>query len=168
MQVPGNNGTGMSLKWKNPTQMQDGSALSGNLTAIEIYKNYGSTAQAYTLSLAPGAEVTWVDPNPQAGKVTYHVYAVNAGGRSLPQTITTFVGEDLPSAPRNVRTALSGSNLTVSWDEPGEFGQEGGWYNKGNLTYTVIRKPDFKVVISSSSNKTVLMPLPISIITITR
>ncbi|MCM1530847.1 MAG: carboxypeptidase regulatory-like domain-containing protein [Bacteroides sp.] len=154
VQVPGNNGTGMSLKWKNPTRTQDGSALSGNLTAIEIYRNYGSTAQAYNLSLAPGAEVTWVDPNPQAGKVTYHVYAVNAGGRSYAQTLTTFVGEDLPSAPLNVRATLSGSNVTVSWDEPGEFGQEGGWYDKGNLTYTVIRKPDFKVVMSSSPDKT--------------
>lgn len=154
VQVPGNNGVGMQLNWKNPSQNEKGESLSGNLTAIEIYKNYGNTAQTYNLSLVPGAEVTWTDPNPVPGKVTYHVYAVNASGRSYPKTVNTFVGEDMPSAPRNLQVAVNGSNVTLTWDEPGEFGANGGWYNKQNLTYLVARKPNYTVLEESVQAKT--------------
>lgn len=154
VQVPGNGGVGMQLSWKNPSQNEKGEALSGNLTAIEIYKNYGNTAQTYNLSLAPGADVTWTDPDPKPGKVTYHVYAVNASGRSYPQVVNTFVGEDMPSAPRNLQVAVNGSNVTLTWDEPGEFGINGGWYNKQNLTYLVARKPNYTMLEESLQTKT--------------
>lgn len=153
VQAPTNRGAGMQLKWKNPTLDETGQALSGNLTAIEIYKNYGNTAQSYSLSLVPGAEVTWTDPNPAVGKVTYHVYAVNASGRSHAAVVNTFVGEDLPSAPRNVSVAVNGSNVTLTWDEPGQFGANGGWYDKQNLTYLVARKPNYSVLEESLSGR---------------
>lgn len=153
VQAPTNRGAGMQLKWKNPSLDETGQALAGNLTAIEIYKNYGNTAQAYSLSLAPGAEVTWTDPNPAAGKVTYHVYAVNASGRSHAAVVNTFVGEDLPSAPRNISVAVNGSNVTLTWDEPGQFGANGGWYDKQNLTYLVARKPNYSVLEESLSGR---------------
>lgn len=153
VQVPGNNGTGMQLRWKNPAQTQAGGAISGNLTAIEIYKNYGSVAQAYTLSLAPGAEVLWTDPNPTPGKVSYHVYAVNAAGRSEVQSVNTFIGKDLPSAVQNIRTTLEGNKVTLTWDAPSEFGMNGGWYDQTNLTYLVARKPDYKVLAASATDK---------------
>ena len=154
VQVPGNGGVGMQLSWKNPSLNQKGEALSGNLTAIEIYKNYGNTAQTYNLSLVPGAEVAWTDPDPKPGKVTYHVYAVNASGRSYPQVVNTFVGEDMPSAPRNLQVAVNGSDVTLTWDEPGQFGANGGWYDKQNLTYLVARKPNYTILETTLSAKT--------------
>ncbi|MCH5243882.1 MAG: carboxypeptidase regulatory-like domain-containing protein [Lentimicrobiaceae bacterium] len=154
VQVPGNKGTGMQLKWKNPSQNEKGDFLTESLSAIEIYKNYGNTAQAYNLSLAPGAEVIWTDPDPQPGKVTYHVYAVNASGRSYPSVVNTFVGEDLPSAPRNLKVAVNGNDVTLTWDEPGEFGQNGGWYDKQNITYLVAKNPNYTVLETALQAKT--------------
>ena len=83
-QVPGENGAlTMGLSWTNPSEDEAGNTLQ-SLSGIEIYKNYGNDNIAGSLNLQAGAQVTWTDPDPQPGKVVYHVYAVNASGRSAP------------------------------------------------------------------------------------
>lgn len=150
-QVPGANGAlTMGLSWTNPSQDEAGGALS-ELTAIEIYKNYGNENIAGSLNLQPGAHVSWTDPDPQAGKVTYHVYAVNASGRSYAAMVNTYVGEDLPSAPKNLKATIGGGNVSLSWEAPSEFGLNGGWYDKSDLTYLVARRGQNYSVLASSS-----------------
>lgn len=146
VQVPGENGAAtMSLRWKNPSYDVAGESLA-SLTSIEIYKNYGNTPETYSLSLQPGASVEWTDPDPRPGKVTYHVYAVNASGRSTAAIVNTFIGEDLPSAPRNLKAELVNGKIAVSWDAPGQFGLNGGWYDKTGLKYLLARTPDYTVL----------------------
>ena len=153
-QVPGENGAvSMGLRWINPSEDEGGNALS-NLTAIEIYKNYGNANLAGSLNLQAEAQVTWTDPDPQPGKVTYHVYAVNASGRSYASEVHTYVGEDLPSAPRNLRVSENGGNVQLSWDAPDEFGLNGGWYDKDGITYLVARRGQQYTVLNAASTST--------------
>lgn len=154
VQVPGTDGTeSMQLKWNNPARTQGGDVLQ-SLTAIEIYKNYGNTVQLYTVNLNPGEEARWSDPDPTAGKTVYHVYAVNAAGRSYAAQVSTFIGQDLPSAPQNLRATVNGGNVVLAWDEPAEFGLNGGWYDKTSLTYSISRKPGYSVLNARSTGRT--------------
>ena len=155
VQRPGADGAEtMQLSWTNPSRDEAGDALSA-LTGIEIYKNYGNDNIAGDLNLQAGAQVTWTDPDPQPGKVVYHVYAVSASGRSYAQTVNTYIGEDLPSAPQNLQVSANGSNVTVSWEEPGEFGLNGGWYDKTGLTYLLARRgQDYKVLDAAATTTT--------------
>ena len=159
-QVPGENGAlTMGLSWTNPLVDEAGNALQ-SLSGIEIYKNYGNDNIAGSLNLQAGAQVTWTDPDPQPGKVVYHVYAVNASGRSYAASVNTYVGEDLPSAPRNLQAEVSGSTVNLSWEAPGEFGLNGGWYDRSGLTYIVARSGQSYAVLNASATGTSLTDTP--------
>lgn len=157
VQVPGTNGSlSMGLQWVNPTVDVMGDPLE-EITAIEIYKDWGNQPLSYSQSLEPGATVNWTDPDPKPGKVSYHVYVVNASGRSLAQMVNTYVGEDLPSAPRNLEVVNHSGAVTITWDEPGEFGMNGGWYDKTGLSYLVARKGKGYAVLSASTTQKTLI-----------
>ncbi len=152
-QIPGKNGSlSMGLQWTNPSQTEGGSPLSA-ITAIEIYKNLGNQSETYAGSLTPGAAGSWTDPDPQPGKVTYTVYAVTASGRSQEATVHTFIGEDLPSAPATLHVQVDAETATLSWDEPGEFGLNGGWYDKNGITYLVARRGQSYQVLETAATE---------------
>ena len=156
-QIPGQNGAiTMGLSWTNPSKDEAGNSLA-DLTALEVYKNYGNENIAGNLNLQAGTQVTWIDPNPQPGKVTYHVYAVNASGRSYAASVSTYVGEDLPSAPRNLKVEIMPGKVDevkLSWDEPDEFGLNGGWYDKSSISYLVARRGSEYTVLDPQSTAT--------------
>lgn len=158
-QVPGANGAQtMGLTWTNPTRTESGEPLSA-ITAIEIYKNMGDKTETYTGSLEPGASCSWTDPAPQAGKVSYTVYAVNQTGRSYEATVHTFVGEDVPSAPQNLQLSAEEDGIHLSWQAPAEFGLNGGWYDKSALAYRIVREPGYVLLETDAAGLSYTDPI---------
>lgn len=66
---------------------------------------------------------------------------VGRNGNNSPETmVTCWVGDDVPSAPANVRMVLAGNNFDVTWDAV-TTGIHGGYIDAAGVTYDVTRYP---------------------------
>lgn len=97
-------------------------------------------------SASPGAALDFTDNVSAPGNYTYTVTTSNVLGAGLPQSVTCWVGHDVPDAPANVGVGRNddGSALIV-WDAP-TAGKHGGWIDSQNLRYKVVRMPGGTVV----------------------
>lgn len=130
-----------TLTWTNPSLQWNKKELT-DLKEVQIYKD-GSETPAATLPAEgkEGQEMSWTDETPNAGINTYYVVPCNEFGKGIKDSISVFVGEDVPGAVGNIVVKNNGESVTVTWDAP-EYGMNGGYVNPDGLKYTIIRYPD--------------------------
>ena len=130
-----------TLTWTNPSLQWNKKELT-DLKEVQIYKD-GSETPAATLPAEgkEGQKMSWTDETPNAGINTYYVVPCNEFGKGIKDSISVFVGEDVPGAVGNIVVKNNGESVTVTWDAP-EYGMNGGYVNPDGLKYTIIRYPD--------------------------
>ncbi|MBR1733258.1 MAG: choice-of-anchor J domain-containing protein, partial [Alloprevotella sp.] len=137
---PGDNGQQFArLHWTNPTTDLDGNPLAGSLT-LKIYRN-GVFVTALS-SQEAGREVTWTDRE-ASGLTDYTVVAANASGDGRTAWAeTVYVGTDTPGPVTGLYAskATAGYDINITWNPP-VTGAHGGWFDAGQLTYSVVRQP---------------------------
>lgn len=106
----------------------------GILTFDITCDKYNATAQAL-----PGATCSVTMAVPKSGFAKFDIVPSNAAGAGLSKTYTSYVGFDSPMAPKNIRYIPSDDNLslTMTWDTPGEVGQNGGYVDPTELYYPI-------------------------------
>lgn len=141
-----------TLTWTNPSLQWNKKDLT-DLKEVQIYKNDSETPAA-TLPAEgkEGQEMSWTDETPNAGINTYYVVPCNESGKGIKDSISVFVGEDVPGAVGNIVVQNNGESVTVTWDAP-EFGMNGGYVNPEGLKYTIVRYPD-EVEIAKDQTET--------------
>lgn len=86
----------------------------------------------------PGAKLTFDDEVPASGFYTYQAIpyenATDRGNRS--NKVTVFIGIDDPVAVENVmlQDGVDKGYVKISWDEPGNVGVNGGYYDPSTIT----------------------------------
>ncbi len=82
---------------------------------------------------------------PASGNYDIEVTASNAAGEGPSVKTSLWIGDDLPTAPKNVTASKGDNKVTVSWTAPSTT-SHGGFLNQAALRYKVTRFPDMKVV----------------------
>ena len=133
-----------------PQQSYDGTALSGSLTyqievdGVVVLEGTAAAGAAVneTVTLAEGVH-------------RLDVLATNAAGRGALVTRPLAVGLDTPQVAE-VRYVANGRSVSLDWDAArAEFNG-----NLGDVTYTVVRYPDNKVVASNVTDTRLVDALP--------
>ncbi len=103
------------ISFKAPTTDQKGEPLSA-ITRIEIARN--DVVIREFASPTPGEELSYTDMPYQAGMTTYSVVAYNAYGAGTRESVTIFVGYDIPAAPSGVsiRETDTPGEVCLTWD----------------------------------------------------
>ncbi len=133
----------VTLSWDNPATRWNRRPLS-NLSEVWIYRDSYSGEPVAKLPATgkEGKPMTYVDEGASNGVHKYYVVPVNAKGRGVPRNIDAFVGRDVPGPVMNVvATTTDGKSVQLSWDIP-ERGDNDGWYDASDLSYTITRMPD--------------------------
>lgn len=150
------NGEGRTtLTWVNPTTQWNRDELT-DLTEIKIYR-IGENDPIESISVSSdkiGEEMTWVDNNAVDGLNRYYVVPCNSNGVGIKDSIEVYAGLDVPAKVCNITINNQTTSAVISW-ENAERGWNGGYVNQDELTYTVIRYPDNKVIAEKISEKTV-------------
>lgn len=142
-----------TLTWKNPTVTWAGNELK-ELHSISIARgemsNVIATIEATNLM---GKEMSWTDENAVKGTSTYYVIPHRkAGEKGLPKSIRVFVGGDMPGKVQNFATAVSGKNVTLTWEKPAASAT-GKKYDETTLRYNIYRNPG-KIAVATDLNAT--------------
>jgi len=123
-----------TVSFKTPVKSRSGEKLE-SLTKVEVVSSDGSVVgikndvepdKAYTMELLRL-------PN---GYGTYAVRAVNAEGNGTPTEVRVFVGQDVPTAPRNVKLTDNGEEVMLTWETPAG-GENGLYVNPDKINYSL-------------------------------
>ena len=123
-----------------PTATFGGAELTEKVMAIVDVNGTTSVHGYYNAGEAVEIPVDLIEGENTVG-VTLATDALR--GESAEKTL--FAGEDAPLSATNVRLAIDGGIATLSWDAP-TGGANGGAIIPANITYTVTRMPENKVV----------------------
>lgn len=150
--IDANGANKVTLTWTNPSTQWNRRTLS-SLSQVLIYRDDATTPVA-TLDATGkvGQPMSWTDESTTKGIHTYHVYACReAGVKGVPAHIDAYVGRDVPGPVENlVATTTDGKTATISWTVPTR-GDNDGWFDNTDLSYTVTRNPGNKVVGTTKS-----------------
>lgn len=152
-----------TVKWTNPTLAWNKSELA-DLAEVRIYRKKAGKGEAETTKqivseeqselLATvdakgkkGQAMQWVDNNPQDGINTYYVVPCRQSGElGVPDSVRCYIGADVPNKVTDVQLQkVDDSTIKLSWKAP-QLGHDNGYINPSELTYTVTRYPENKVV----------------------
>ncbi|MBP3252335.1 MAG: choice-of-anchor J domain-containing protein [Prevotella sp.] len=140
-----------SISFTMPNNSVDGIALTGPLYYdVEIdgeIAKQGSAASAASVT----EEVSLAD-----GMHRIDIVVKNSQGRGAMASTGVFVGLDTPDAPANASIDLVDGTAVVTWDA--SLGEFLGY--PGELTYTVTRQPDNKLIADAISTTTITDQLP--------
>lgn len=135
--TPGSEGAlSAVIAWTNPSTDGTGQPLADGL-AIGIYRD-GLLLAALTDGIVPGGQSSYTDNAVAAGTHTYSVVARTAEGQSAAVSRSAYVGEDIPAEIETVTAAVVNGTTILSWTAPTE-GQNRGYINPANITYTIKR-----------------------------
>ncbi len=152
----------------------EGASTTGKVTFTLPNTTYGGTALTGALSYSikvndeekatgtanPGATVT-ADITTAEGMATIAVTASNDKGTSPAVSTRLWIGYDKPTTPSRPKLAVDQTTglATLTWTAPAE-GQNGGYIDTDNLTYTVTRMPEAQVVAEGLKETTFTETLP--------
>lgn len=119
-----------------PTKNYSGNPLAGQLTWTVVE---GETTLASGNGEA-GAEVSAPVEVKGSGTHTINVYVSNGAGTSLEQTVTQYIGYDVPVAIKSVTLSIADGTNTLSWDCP-DASVNGGYMRPDDLRYRIVRQP---------------------------
>lgn len=89
------------------------------------------------LPAAPGQSCYMVDYEPTNGFNTYTIRAFNENGAGEAIRTEAYIGFDVPLAPADVNVSLKDDHASIEWTAPGQTGENGGYVNPDDLTYTL-------------------------------
>lgn len=133
---PGVNGAlTATVSWTNPTTTVGASKLD-SIGEVRLYLN---DALHSTLKGTPGQAMSTTLTGLKTGNNGVSITVVNAAGESLPVGATSWVGQDVPVAPTNIKVVRDGGKkATLTWTAPTQ-GLHGGYLRTSNLKYRIIR-----------------------------
>lgn len=109
------------------------------LTAIRIYKNNEETPVFTFDNPTTGAELTWTDDTPVTGFNNYRVVAENTTGVSTEESVTVFVGHDVPVAVNELTAQINKDlSVTLNWQAP-TASANGGYVDLATVKYRILR-----------------------------
>ena len=141
-------GRSIVLKWTNPTEAIDGSALT-TIEKMEIYRSQSEGGEPTLLTtvsdnLVPGQESTYTDSSefPEDGFYYYTLRPyLNDANREKAQVKSTWLGSDELSTVTNVVAVPSttvADAIEVTFTLP--RGKNGGWTDLTGVTYKITRR----------------------------
>ncbi len=122
-----------TVSFTAPDATVDGKQLS-SLTKIELYRN-GELIKTFGAP-AVGEAISFTDANAAEGVNAYKAIAYNASGFGYDASASVFVGEDVPSAPTDVKIVDNDGKGTLTWTAP-TIGVNGGFVDTDNLVYGI-------------------------------
>lgn len=141
------------LAWRNPTTTWDRKPLS-SITKITIARDKrDNVVGEITSSTKVGDKMEWTDPNSTSGVHTYYVTAENAQGKGVIDSIRCYTGVDVPGVVQNLSAQKQGADIEISWSAPAK-GAHDGFIKPEEVTYTITRMPDKKVVATNLKTTT--------------
>lgn len=148
----GNGLTTGTAKFTMPHEYYDGSEMSGSIS----YSLCCDGEEIATGQANAGATVS-VDVSTTTGSHFFTLTTTNDNGTSPVAKQQMWVGFDQPMPVTNAQMTADGLTVTVSWTAPSR-GVHNGYM--GPLTYTVVRKPDGKVVADNITTTTITDQIP--------
>jgi hypothetical protein len=139
-----------SVAFTTPNKAVDGSDIT-ELTAVNVYR--GTTLVKTFDAPAVNTQLTFDDTDLQQGFANYTVVAVNAAGNGVEAADSAWVGNDTPTEPVNVKVKVSETHPVITWEAPGEVGQNGGYVDPAKLTYIVYRASDSSILSQGFNEK---------------
>lgn len=140
------------LSWTCPTTTYVGEELT-QLNKIEIYRN-DALVTTLTEGVSPGATMTWTDQVSRSQECTYKIVPCNAIGSGFPNTISAFVGHDIPSAVEIASVIRQGNDaIQLTW-HPVKTSANKGYLDKSTIIYKVTRVSDGTVLAENLTDTT--------------
>lgn len=135
----------VTLTWTNPAATFGGEALDGALDKVEVWR--GDKLVSTLSGTNAGEEQHYTDDlgAEASGKVRYIVYAYNSVGRGEGASALVTAGEDAPAAVGSLTATANADGVAIAWTAP-TTGKNGGSIKPENLSYTITRQPDGKVL----------------------
>lgn len=147
-----------TISFTVPSTLADGTALTGDGL---VKANFTVDGEAVSLGdvtdngVAPGTKVN-KQLEMQKGLHTISLtftatgFDASLGDIDASQTVSNmlYAGYDVPTAPADAKLVITNNTATITWSAPttGENGQWGAVFDPSDLTYTVTRTYDNKVV----------------------
>lgn len=119
-----------------PTEDITGRPLDSN---DDISFNVTCGSNTAMASAKPGKTTVATIAVDRSGFAKFNVVGSNSNGVGAESSASAYVGIDKPLAPKNIRYSTSADNctITISWDKPGEVGQNGGYVDQDALSYPI-------------------------------
>lgn len=139
-----------------PSKDVDGKSLNGNLN-YRVLLNGKESASGESV---PGANINLSMAAEKDDFYDIEVYASNNVGDNVPEMASIYIGHDAPRHPDNVNISWSDGNYTITWDAPKKAYYD-GYVDYSELTYTVTRFPDNKVVATGFTDNKYVDNVPV-------
>lgn len=138
--TPGSNGAvSAEVSFTVPDKFANGNAIDGELD-LYIYRNENVALQSKGTA---GTLFKWTDSNPDKGENVYKVYASYGNKDGIVAEKTTWVGPDVPAAPKFTvfKTSDKNMNVNLEWtpSDKGAHSAQGYYFDPSEVTYTVYR-----------------------------
>ncbi len=140
----------VDIRWINPDENASGETLT-ELDTINIYRD----EELIHTMLDPvvGEEVILIDEDIDTdGFYSYVIRGANFAGEGLAISGSVYIGHDVPAKPEQIELSSAGDNAILTWEAP-QSGQNDGFFDGSNLTYTVYRYPGGEQVVAEAENK---------------
>lgn len=133
-----------------PDMTYGGTSLTGKVSVSFKVDNQ----EVKTFEVNPGEKCS-MDYNFTEGAHKVHAVAYNQAGDKGPvQRLNTYAGIDIPGKVENLRLQISASGeAQLVWNAP-TAGLNGGYYDKSQLSYTIIRYPGDIIVAENHVGET--------------
>ncbi len=164
-----NGANAATLQFNAPEKLLNGKDISGSMN-IHVYtvetqqsedgdeeNTVTKDTEIKTLTATAGQAISYKDENAKNGNNTYKVVAEYNGKKGLDVSKTVWAGYDVSEPVKNLklRTVDGNMHVKLTWDAP-EKGENGGYFNINDITYTVWRSLDKKTFSPVETNITEL------------
>lgn len=117
-------------------------ALGNDLPADQQLTITGLSGDVTNQRVLPGQQFELYVVPQRNGWNQIFLWASNEYGQGPIKSFRQYCGVDTPEAPTNLRWTVADDNLSLDmeWDAPSFIGQNGGYVDVPNLTYTIYRR----------------------------